>query len=68
MGTSLPTRLLAPQALKLWKMPTFDRRGIIASRGGHQKVVRCLAKGPGNSFFSAGIAHIINVWEFGMQG
>jgi WD40 repeat protein len=51
-------------ALKLWCMPTFDRRGIIASRAGHTNTPRCLAKGPGRSFFSGGMDHSIIVWEF----
>ena len=52
------------KALKLWMMPTFDKRGILASRVGHADVVRCLARGPGNSFFSAGMDSVIIVWEF----
>jgi len=54
------------KALKMWQMPTFDKRGILASRAGHADVVRCLAKGPGNSFFSGGMDHSIIVWEFGV--
>ena len=34
-------------ALKMWKMPTFDRRGILGSKAGHADIVRCMAKGPG---------------------
>jgi WD40 repeat protein len=52
------------KALKLWMMPTFDKRGILASRVGHSDVVRCLAKGPGNSFFSGSMDNSIMVWEF----
>ena len=52
------------KALKLWMMPTFDKRGILASRVGHSDVVRCLARGPGNSFFSGGMDNTIIVWEF----
>uniref|UniRef100_A0A7S4BMP2 Guanine nucleotide-binding protein subunit beta-like protein n=1 Tax=Chrysotila carterae TaxID=13221 RepID=A0A7S4BMP2_CHRCT len=51
-------------ALKLWRCPTFDKRGIIAQSAGHSDVVRCLAKGPGNSFFSGSMDHTIMVWEF----
>ena len=51
-------------ALKMWRMPGFEKRGILASRAGHTDVVRCLAKGPGNSFFSGSIDHSIIVWEF----
>ena len=43
-------------ALKLWRMPGFSRRGILASRAGHSDIVRCLAKGPGASFFSGSIS------------
>ena len=32
------------KALKMWRMPTFDKRGILASRVGHSDVVRCIAK------------------------
>ena len=35
-------------ALKMWAMPTFDKRGILGSRVGHSDCVRCLAKGPGH--------------------
>jgi len=52
-------------ALKLWRMPGFDKRGILASREGHQDVVRCMAKGPGNTFFSGGMDFSICAWEFG---
>mmetsp|Transcript_30490 Transcript_30490/g.83568 ORF Transcript_30490/g.83568 Transcript_30490/m.83568 type:complete len:376 (-) Transcript_30490:391-1518(-) len=52
------------KALKMWAMPSFDKRGIIASRVGHADCVRCLAKGPGNSFFSGAMDHTIIVWEF----
>ena len=52
------------KALKMWKLPSFDKRGIIASRSGHSDVVRCLAKGPGNSFFSGGMDRNTLVWEF----
>ena len=52
------------KALKLWCMPTFDKRGIMAARAGHQDVVRCLARGPGNSFFSGSMDNSIIVWEF----
>jgi len=52
------------KALKLWAMPAFDRRGILASRVGHMDVVRCLAKGPGFSFFSGSMDSKIIVWEF----
>ena len=52
------------QALKMWKMPTFDKRGILGARLGHKDVVRSLAKGPGNSFFSASMDSNIIVWEF----
>ena len=52
------------KALKLWMMPTFDKRGILASRAGHSDVARCLAKGPGNSFFSGAMDNTIIVWEF----
>jgi len=38
------------KALKMWAMPSFDKRGIIASRVGHADCVRCLAKGPGPHF------------------
>ena len=51
-------------ALKMWRMPTFDKRGILASRVGHSDVVRCIAKGPGNSFFTGGMDRNIFVWEF----
>lgn len=52
------------KALKLWMMPSFDKRGILASRVGHSDVARCLAKGPGNSFFSGAMDNSIIVWEF----
>ena len=52
------------KALKLWSVPTFNKRGIIGARVGHSDVVRCLAKGPGNSFFSGGMDNSIMVWEF----
>ena len=52
------------KALKMWVLPTFDKRGIIGARVGHSDVVRCLAKGPGNSFFSGGMDGNIMVWEF----
>ena len=52
------------KALKLWVMPTFDKRGILASRVGHNDVARCLARGPGNSFFSGAMDNSIIVWEF----
>jgi len=52
------------KALKLWMMPSFDKRGILATRAGHADVVRCLARGPGNSFFSGGMDNVIIVWEF----
>jgi len=52
------------KALKMWCLPTFDRRGILTSRAGHSDVVRCLARGPGNSFFSGGMDRSIIVWEF----
>lgn len=51
-------------ALKLWRMPGFSRRGILASRAGHSDIVRCLAKGPGASFFSGSMDRSIIVWEF----
>jgi len=51
-------------ALKLWRMPGFEKRGILAARVGHSDIVRCLARGPGNSFFSGSIDHSILVWEF----
>ena len=51
-------------ALKLWVLPTFNKRGIIGSRMGHSDVVRCMARGPGNSFFSGGMDGVIMVWEF----
>ena len=31
-------------ALKLWRMPGFEKRGILAARVGHSDIVRCLAK------------------------
>ena len=49
-------------ALKLWRMPGFSRRGILASRAGHSDIVRCLAKGPGASFFSGSMDRSIIVW------
>ena len=52
------------KAMKMWTLPTFDRRGILAARAGHADVVRCLARGPGNSFFSGGMDNSILVWEF----
>lgn len=53
------------KALKLWMMPSFEKRGIIGTRaGGHNDVVRCLAKGPKQSFFSGSMDNSINVWEF----
>ncbi|KAL1495631.1 hypothetical protein AB1Y20_016498 [Prymnesium parvum] len=52
------------KALKMWLMPTFDKRGILNTRVGHSDCVRCLAKGPGNSFFSGSMDHTIIVWEF----
>ena len=52
------------KALKLWMMPTFDKRGILASRVGHSDVARCMARGPGNSFFSGAMDNSIIVWEF----
>mmetsp|Transcript_5368 Transcript_5368/g.16423 ORF Transcript_5368/g.16423 Transcript_5368/m.16423 type:complete len:395 (-) Transcript_5368:107-1291(-) len=51
-------------AIKMWRLPSFEKRGIIASRAGHKDVVRCLAKGPGNSFFSGSMDQTIMVWEF----
>ena len=51
-------------ALKLWAMPNFSKRGIIAQRQGRSDVVRCIAKGPGNSFFTGSMDHSILVWEF----
>ena len=42
-------------ALKLWRMPGFSRRG-------HSDIVRCLAKGPGASFFSGSMDRSIIVW------
>eukprot|EP00962_Isochrysis_galbana_P041063 scaffold14986_cov46-Isochrysis_galbana.AAC.2 len=52
------------QAIKMWRLPSFEKRGIIATRAGHGDVVRCLAKGPGNSFFSGSMDKSIMVWEF----
>ena len=52
------------QALKLWTLPGFERRGIIASRNGHSDVVRAVCKGPGNSFFTGGMDCTIFAWEF----
>jgi len=52
------------KAMKMWTLPTFDRRGILTARAGHADVVRCLARGPGNSFFSGGMDNSILVWEF----
>lgn len=52
------------KALKLWVLPTFNKRGIIGARVGHSDVVRCMARGPGNSFFSGGMDGNIMVWEF----
>jgi len=52
------------KAIKMWAMPSFDKRGILASRAGHADTARCLAKGPGNSFFSGAMDHAIIVWEF----
>jgi len=52
------------KALKMWKMPGFERRGILTPKHGHQDVVRCLAKGPGNSFFSGSMDKQVLVWEF----
>ena len=51
-------------ALKLWMMPTFDKRGILASRVGHSDLTRCMARGPGNSFFTGAMDNTIIVWEF----
>ena len=52
------------KALKLWMMPSFDKRGIIGQRaGGHSDVARCLAKGPKQSFFSGSMDNTIIVWE-----
>ena len=51
-------------ALKLWVLPTFAKRGIIGAKLGHSDVVRCMARGPGNSFFSGGMDGVIMVWEF----
>ena len=48
----------------MWAMPTFEKRGILAARVGHADTVRCLAKGPGNSFFSGAMDASIIVWEF----
>ena len=31
-------------ALKLWRMPGFEKRGILAVRVGHSDIVRCLAR------------------------
>lgn len=63
--TSVLVTACDDRALKLWMMPTFDKRGIIASRMGHADVVRCVARGPGNSFFSGAMDNSIMVWEFG---
>lgn len=52
------------KAIKLWKMPTFAKRGIIGPKAGHTDVVRCIAKGPGNSFFTGSMDSSICVWEF----
>jgi len=52
------------KALKLWVLPTFIKRGIIGARVGHSDVVRCMVRGPGNSFFSGGMDGNIMVWEF----
>jgi len=54
------------KALKLWMMPTFGRRGILTAKAGHAEVVRCIAKGPGNSFFTGSMSpeNGICVWEF----
>jgi len=52
------------KALKLWRLPNFDKRGILASREGHADMPRCLCKGPGNSFFSGSKDRAILVWEF----
>ena len=53
--------------MMMWTMPSFDKRGILAARAGHSDVVRCLAKGPGNSFFSGSMDNTIIVWEFMAQ-
>ena len=45
-------------------MPSFEKRGILASRAGHSDVPRCLTKGPGNSFFSGAMDNTVLVWEF----
>lgn len=54
------------KAIKLWMMPTFGKRGILGQRAGHAEVVRCIAKGPGNSFFTGSMSpeNRICVWEF----
>ena len=62
--TSVLVTACDDKALKLWLMPTFDKRGILASRMGHSDVARCLARGPGNSFFSGAMDNSIIVWEF----
>ena len=56
------------KALKMWRLPNFERRGIIASRAGHADTVRCLTRGPGNSFFSGSMDQSIIVWEFMTSG
>lgn len=52
------------KAIKLWTMPTFAKRGIMGQKAGHTDVVRCIAKGPGNSFFTGSMDYSICVWEF----
>lgn len=55
------------KALKLWMMPSFDKRGILGTRVGHSDVVRCMCRGPGGSFFSGSMDNSIIVWEFLQQ-
>lgn len=66
--TSVLVTACDDKALKLWMMPTFDKRGILASRVGHSDVCRCMARGPGNSFFSGSMDNTIIVWEFMAAG
>jgi len=51
------------KAIKLWQMPKFSKRGILGYKAGHTDVVRCIAKGPGNSFFTGSMDKTICVWE-----
>jgi WD40 repeat protein len=63
-GSAILVVACSDNAMKLWEVPSFDRRGILLGHQGHSQPCRALCLGPGNSFFSAGMDTAVKVWEF----